>query len=145
MRALVVRLLVNGVALWVATLVVGGVSLEAGSTAGKIGTLLVVAAIFGLVNAIIKPVVKVLAFPLYLLTLGLLTFVVNALLFWLTAWISGRTGLDYRVDGFWSALLGALVVSLVSFALNALLRDDRRRDRRGDGRGEGWRRDWREG
>jgi putative membrane protein len=124
MRALVVRLLVN-----------------AGSTAGKIGTLLVVAAIFGLVNAIIKPVVKVLAFPLYLLTLGLLTFVVNALLFWLTAWISGRTGLDYRVDGFWSALLGALVVSLVSFALNALLRDDRRRDRRG----EGWRRDWREG
>jgi putative membrane protein len=145
MRALVVRLLVNGVALWVATLVVGGVSLEADSTAGKIGTLFAVAAIFGLVNAIIKPVVKVLAFPLYLLTLGLLTFVVNALLFWLTAWISGRTGLDFRVDGFWSALLGALVVSLVSFALNALLRDDRHRDRRGDRRGEGWRRDWREG
>jgi putative membrane protein len=131
MRALVVRLLINGVGLWVATLIVDGVSLEAGSTAGKIGTLLLVAAIFGLVNAVIKPVVKVLAFPLYLLTLGLLTFVVNALLFWFTAWLSARTGLDYRVDGFWAALFGALVVSLVSFALNAVFREERRRQRQG--------------
>jgi len=121
MQALLIRLVVNAVALWVAALVVTGVDLGAGTTSEKVITLLIVAAIFGLVNAVIKPVVKLLSLPLYILTLGLITFVINAFMLLLTGWICDALDVPFTVDGFLAALLGGLVVSFVSFLLNVML------------------------
>ncbi len=126
MKSFLIKVVVNALAIWVATLVVSGISVSSprDSTGGTIVTYLVIAAIFGLVNAVVKPVVKVLAFPFYVLTLGLLTFVVNALMLELTAWISSHTSLTLTIDHFWwDAVLGALVVTFVSLVLNAILPD----------------------
>jgi putative membrane protein len=120
---IVLRVVFNAIAVWVATLIVGGVDVTARTTAGEIGTLLVVGAIFGLVNAIIKPVAKLLSLPLIILTLGLFALVVNALLFWLAAEVSGAAGAPFEVDGFWAAFWGAIVVSLVSWLLSVVVRD----------------------
>lgn len=122
-----VRVLVNAVAIGVTTWLLGGIELIAGDgAADQAVVLLVVALVFGLVNAIVKPVVKVLTFPVYLLTLGLFTLVVNALMLMLTAWITEQTDWGLRVDGFWTAVAGALVISVVSFVLSAALGDRRR-------------------
>lgn len=120
---ILIRIVLNAVAVWVATLIVGGVDVTARTTAGKIGTLLVVGAIFGLVNAVIKPIAQLLSLPLIILTLGLFVLVVNALLFWLTAAVSSGLGAPFEVDGFWSAFWGAIVVSLVSWLLSIVVRD----------------------
>lgn len=120
-----VRLVITAVALWVATLVVPDVQIGDDSFGRQVATLLLVAVIFGVVNAVIKPVVRVVAFPLYLLTLGLITFVVNAALFWLSAWVAGELGLSYEVKSFVGALFGALVVGIVSFGLTLVARQDR--------------------
>lgn len=120
---ILIRIVFNALAVWAATLIVGGVDVTTDSTAAKIGTLLVVGAIFGLVNAIIKPVVKLLSLPLLILTLGLFALVVNALLFWLTAEVSGAVGAPFEVDGFWSAFWGAIVVSLASWVLSIVVKD----------------------
>jgi putative membrane protein len=122
---ILLRLLVNAMALLVAAWLLPGVRLgAAGSqpTTNDWLTLLVVALIFGLVNAVIRPVVILLSLPLEILTLGLFTFVVNALMLLLTSWIAQGMGLGFRVDGFLTALLGALVVSVVSFVLGHALR-----------------------
>jgi putative membrane protein len=121
---LAVRVFVNAVALWVAVVVVGGVDIDARTTAGKLGTLLVVAVIFGLVNAVLRPIVLVLSCPLIILTLGLFALVANALLFWLTAAVSNALGAPFHVDGFWAAFWGALVVSIVSWLLSLFVRRD---------------------
>jgi putative membrane protein len=118
-----IRIVLNAVAVWVATLVVGGVDVTAESTGGKIATVLVVGAVFGLVNAVIKPVAKLLSLPLLILTLGLFSLVVNALLFWLTAAVSRGLGAPFEVDGFWSAFWGAIVVGLVSWVLSLVVKD----------------------
>jgi putative membrane protein len=128
-RSFAIKVVVNALAIWVATLVVSGVSVSGrdDSTWGTVVTFLVLGLLFGLVNAVVKPVVKLLAFPLYLLTLGLLTFVVNALMLELTAWLSGHTSLTLHLDRFWpTAVLAALVVSFVSLVLHAVLPDGRR-------------------
>ncbi|SDT67495.1 phage holin family protein [Jiangella sp. DSM 45060] len=122
MTSFIIRLLVNGFALWVATRIVDGVTISSDSTSNEILTLLVVALIFGLVNAFIKPVVQLLSLPLLILTLGLFTLIVNALMFELTSWIADVLDVPFHVDDFfWSAVLGALVVSFVSWILNLLL------------------------
>lgn len=122
LTSLIIRLLVNGLALWVATEIVSGVEITSDSTSDKILTLLVVALIFAVVNIVIRPVVKLLSLPLFILTLGLFTFVVNALMLWLTSWIAGLLNVPFHVDSFfWAAVLGSLVVSFVSWALNLLL------------------------
>ena len=121
-----VRVVVNAIAIWVATLVVSGISVGSpgDSTASTVLTYLVIGVIFGLVNAFVKPIVTFLAFPFYILTLGLLTFVVNALMLELTAWLSSHTGLTLTIDHFWwDAVWGALVVTIVSVVLNAVLPD----------------------
>ena len=102
MKSFLVKVLVNAVAIWVATLVVSGISVTSprASTASVVLTYVVLGAIFGLVNAVVKPVVKVLAFPFYVLTLGLLTFDVNALMIELTAWLSSHTTLTLTIDHF---------------------------------------------
>jgi putative membrane protein len=121
--SLIIRLLVNAVALWVATLIVSGVEIEQASTQEQVLTLLVVALLFALVNIVVRPVVKLLSLPLYVLTLGLFTFIVNALMLWLTSWVAGLLNVPFTVDGFWAAVLGGLVVSFVSWLLNLLLPD----------------------
>ena len=123
-----IKVVVNAVAIWVATVLVPGVRVSGpdASTAGTGLTFLVLGLLFGVVNATVKPVVQVLAFPLYVLTLGLITFLVNALMLQLTAWLSGHTTLTLHLDRFWpTAILAALVVSLVSLVLHAVLPDGR--------------------
>lgn len=122
---LLLRLLINALALLVAAWLLPGIHLGAAGrhpTPNDWITLLVVAFVFGLVNVVIRPLVILLSLPLEILTLGLFTFVINALMLLLTSWIVQRMGFGFRVDGFLTALLGALVVSLVSFALSRALR-----------------------
>jgi putative membrane protein len=118
MVRLVLRIVINAVALWVASLIVPGLSIPE-----SFGGLLLVAIVFGLVNAFIKPIVQFLSCPLTIITLGLFTLVINALMLMLTGWLTGG-----RVDtnGFWPALLAAIVISIVSTVLSWFLPDDNR-------------------
>jgi putative membrane protein len=126
------RVLVSAAALGVATAAVPGIQLLAGSGWSKVGTLLVVALIFGVINATLKPLIKVVGCAFYVLTLGLAALVVNGLLLWLTSVIAGDLTLPFHVTGFWPAFWGAIVVGLVSWLLNLLIGDDRRRKDRKD-------------
>ncbi len=121
--AFVVRVLVIAVSLWVAVVLVDGIELGGASTSGRIGALLVVALIFGVVNAIVKPVIKTLGCPLYVLTLGLIGLVVNALLFLLVGWLAEVFSLPFEVDGFWSGFWGAIIVAIVGFVLHLIIPD----------------------
>ncbi len=119
---LIVRIVVTGIALWVATVLVPGVEVGGEGTDQAI-TLGLVAVVFGVVNAIIAPILKTLALPLYVLTFGLFALIVNAVLFQLVGWIASQLALDFIVEDFLSALLGAVVVGLVSWAVGLLARD----------------------
>jgi putative membrane protein len=134
MKRFLLRAALTGLALWVVTLIVPGLRFVGGDTMlQKIGIVFVVAVIFGLVNAIIKPIVQILSIPLYILTLGLIHIVINALMLWLTARITEHTthwGL--QIDHFWwTAIWAAIVLSIVSWLLSLVVRDARRvgRDR----------------
>ncbi|MFI6821238.1 phage holin family protein [Micromonospora sp. NPDC050187] len=118
-----IRLVTSAVALWVATLIVPGVEVGGRSGVNSALTLLVVALIFGLVNAVLKPVIQIVGCVFYLLTLGLFALVVNALLFLLTDWIAGRLDLPFQVDGFWPAFWGAIVVAVVSWLISIVVRE----------------------
>ena len=112
---------VTGFALWVVTLVVSGIRFVGGDTTWeRIGIIFVVAVIFGLVNAIIKPIVQIVSIPLYILTLGLIHIVINAFMLWITSWITEHTthwGL--QIDDFWwTAIWAAIVLSIVSWVLS---------------------------
>jgi putative membrane protein len=120
---LIVRLLAGAVALAVAAGLIDKISVGPGTTGERVITLLAVAIIFGLVNAVVRPIVRLLTLPLFIITLGLFTFIVNALMLLLTAWIGDQFDLAFEVDGFVAALLGALVISVVSFLINLLLPD----------------------
>jgi len=124
-----VRVLISAIALAVATALLPGITLPAGSTLSKVLTLIVVALIFGVVNAVLKPVIKTIGCLFYLLTLGLIALVVNALLLWLTSWVAGKLSLPFHITGFWPAFWGAIIVGIVGWLLNVLLDDDRRRRR----------------
>lgn len=134
--ALILGLIVNAVALWVATLIVPGITLH--ETAGTpdvgavdnqvsvptIAALLIVAVVFTLVNAVIKPIVQLLSLPLTILTLGLFLLVVNALMLMLTSWITTTFqpfGAEYVVSGFWAAFFGAIVIGLVNWVLGMVI------------------------
>jgi putative membrane protein len=110
---ILIRLLINAVALWAAVRLVPGVSFT-----GDGRLLLVVALIFGVLNASLKPLLLILTLPFLVLTLGLFTFVLNAFLLWTTSELSGAMGLGFHVNGFWSAFTGALVVSAISILLS---------------------------
>jgi putative membrane protein len=107
------RLLVNAAALWVAIQIVPEIDFQ-----GHWLSLLVVALVFGVLNASVRPMLKLLTLPLLILTLGLFTFVINALMLWLTGWVSGLLNLGFHVGGFWPAFLGGLVVSIISLLLS---------------------------
>lgn len=113
-----IRLLVNAVALWVATEIVPGVGFQ-----GEWPAFFAVALTFGVLNAVVRPVAWVLTFPLILVTLGLFLLVLNGLMLWLTSMLSTRLGLGFHVDGFWAAFWGALVVSIVSTLLTMFVKD----------------------
>jgi len=122
----VVRVLINGVAIWLATVLLSGLDIVGyDSTWQKVGIILLIALVFGIVNAVVKPIVAFLSIPLYILTLGLFTLVVNALMLILTAWITEFTDWGLRIDGFWTAVWGGLIISIVSFALSVMVSDDR--------------------
>jgi putative membrane protein len=121
---ILIRLAISAVALWISTLVLDGITVAEQDTVKKIGTLLLVAAIFGIVNAVLRPIIKVLGCWAYVLTLGLAALVVNGLLFLLTSWIAGQLHLPFHVDSFWpTAVLGALLVSVISWVLNLVVPD----------------------
>jgi len=119
MRNFFLRWIINAIALYIAASLVPGITAPEG-----LGALALVALIFGLVNACIGPLLRFLTCPLIILTLGLFTFVINALLLQLSAWIAGLLGLPFHVEGWGAALLGALVVSFASWAMSLLLRDE---------------------
>ena len=128
MISFAIKVVVNAIAIWVATVLIDGVQVAGGqsSTSSRVLTYLFIGLLFGIVNAIVKPVVKVLAFPFYIVTLGLFTFVVNALMLELTAWLSSHTQLSLHIDHFWwDAVLAALVVTVVSMLLNAVVPDSK--------------------
>jgi putative membrane protein len=120
------RIVVNAIAIWVAALVIGPVRLDGSGTANTIGSYLVVGAIFGLVNTYIKPVVRFLAFPFIILTLGLLSFVVNALMLEIVDWASNVIGISFDSGPFfWSTLGAAVITTFVSMILNVLVPDEK--------------------
>jgi putative membrane protein len=125
---LLIRLIINAIALWVTTLVVPGIDVNGGSTGRTILTIVTVGAIFGLVNAILKPIIKVVGCIFYILTLGLISLVVNALLFLLVDWLSGTLDLPFEIDGFWAAFWGAIVMAIVSWLLSLVIPDPGDRD-----------------
>ena len=115
---IIIRLIISALALWISTLLIDGITVG-GSAAEKAGTLLVVAVIFGVVNAVLRPIIKVLGCWAYALTLGLIAIVVNGLLLLLTSWIAGLLKIPFHVDAFWpGAVVGALFIGVVSWALN---------------------------
>jgi putative membrane protein len=126
----IVKVIVIAFALWLTTLIVAGVKVVPyeDTTIATVLTYLLVALIFGLVNAIIGTFIRVVAFPIYVLTLGLISFIVNGLLLLLVDWISGLMGFGLRIDGFWWGVLGALVLGLISWLIGLIVRPSSGRD-----------------
>ncbi len=128
MGSFLIKVAVNAVAIWLATLVVPGIGISAAGgdtgTVENVLTFLAIGLIFGLVNAVIKPVVRLLSLPFYILTLGLFAFLVNAFMLQITEWISEVTPLTFYIDEFfWDAVLAAIVITFVSLILNLILPD----------------------
>jgi putative membrane protein len=121
---LIVKIVVNAVAIWVATAVVPGVHVSGHGPARTVLTLIVVGVIFGVVNTLVKPIVKLFALPFYVLTLGLFGFIVNAFMLEIVSWVSASLNISFHIDHFfWSAIGAAIVVTLVGMVLNLVLPD----------------------
>jgi putative membrane protein len=120
----IVKVIVVAFALWLTTFIVSGVKVVPyeDTTIATVLTYLLVALIFGLVNAFIGTFIRVVAFPIYVLTLGLISFIVNGLLLLMVSWISGLLGFGLQVDGFWWGVLGALVLGLISWLIGLIVR-----------------------
>lgn len=125
------KLIINAIALWVTTLIVAGVSVASydpsNGAFSQILTYLLLALIFGLVNGIIGTVLRIVALPLYILTLGLISLIVNGLLLLIVAWISDGMGFGLHVDGFWDGVWAALILAIVSWLLGLIFRPALRR------------------
>ncbi|WP_155361417.1 phage holin family protein [Acrocarpospora macrocephala] len=117
----ILKIVVVAASLWVATQVVDGITVESSDTTRQIGTLLAVALIFGIINTLLKPIIKVVGCAFYVLTLGLFALVVNAGLLYLTSWIAGKIDLPFHVAGFWAAFWGAIIIGIVSWLLDLIL------------------------
>jgi putative membrane protein len=115
MRSLLMHWVFNAAALWVAAYFITGLDFN-----GTIVQLLMVAAVFGIVNSLLRPLLTVLTCPLIVLTLGIFTLVINALMLMVTGWLSIRWGLGFTVSGFWPAFLGGLVIGIVSLMLSLM-------------------------
>jgi putative membrane protein len=119
MTKFILRWVINAIALFLAVYLVPGVALEGGWI-----SILWLALIFGLINAFLRPLLKLLTCPLIILTLGLFTLLINTFLFWLTSQVGQAFGIGFTVDGFWPAFLGGLVVSVVSVIMSLILKDE---------------------
>jgi putative membrane protein len=115
---LLLRILIPAAALGVAHLLISGIELTGNSDPKKAGTLVLVALIFGVVNAVLKPIIKTIGCLLYVLTLGLVGLIVNGLLLWLCSWIAGKLSLPFHITGFAAAFWGAIIVGIVGWVLN---------------------------
>nr|WSX21748.1 phage holin family protein [Streptomyces tubercidicus] len=124
MKHFLVKTIANAAALAVAIWLLKDITLTGENTGRQVLTLILVALIFGLVNFLVKPVVKLLSFPLFILTLGLITLVMNALMLLLTSWLAGQADLAFHVGGFWTALLGGVIISIVAWAMHVILPDE---------------------
>jgi putative membrane protein len=125
---LILRWLITAVALFVAARVVPGITIQ---DSNALTAVLIMAAVFGFVNAVIRPLLNLLSCPLILLTLGLFTLVVNTICFLLSSWLAQNVfGVGFVVDGFWPAFFGAIIVSIVAFLLSLFLPDRDERSRR---------------
>jgi putative membrane protein len=126
MGRFLIRLIINTTALWLTAVIVEGVSVSSygsdGDTVALVLTYLLVGLIFGFVNSVIGNAIRIVAFPLYIVTLGLIALVVNGLLLLLVAWISGLLGFGLTVDGFWWGVLGAVVLGLLNWFIGVVLR-----------------------
>ncbi|HEY5222541.1 MAG TPA: phage holin family protein [Microbacteriaceae bacterium] len=124
-----VKLIINALALWLTTLIVTGITVKpwADGFWPTFLTYLLIAFIFGLVNGIVGTVIRVVAFPLYIVTLGLVSLIVNGLLLLIVAWISGAMGFGLTVSGFWVGVLGALVLAVISWFIGLFARPLTRR------------------
>ncbi|HEX6498199.1 MAG TPA: phage holin family protein [Micromonosporaceae bacterium] len=122
---ILIRVVITAIALWVAAIVVPGIRISSGGTWGDILALALMALIVAVINAFLKPVVKVVGCPLYILTLGLFALVVNGLLLWFASWIAEQLSIPFHVDGFWPAFWGAIIVGVVSWLLNLVVPDAR--------------------
>lgn len=120
MNKLILRWAINAVALYAAIALVPGLQPQNANWLAYIW----LALIFGLVNALLRPLLKLLTCPFILLTLGLFTLLINTFLFYITAWIGGQFGVGIFIGDFWDAFLGALVISFVSVVLSFLVRDE---------------------
>lgn len=125
MKNFLVKTIANAGALAVAIWLINDITLTGDSTGKKALALVVVALIFGIVNVVVKPIVQLLTLPLFIVTLGLFTLIVNALMLLLTSWLADTLDLSFHVEGFWTAVLGGLIISIVSWALNVVLPDDK--------------------
>lgn len=130
---ILIRLAVSALTLWISTLVFDGITLGGDSVGAKVMTVIIVAAMFGVANAVLRPIIKTIGCWAYVLTLGLVALVVNGALLMLTSFVAGQLDLPFHVDKFWpTAVLGALFIGVVSWAINFLIPD--RRDRKPKGR-----------
>ena len=125
-----IRVVINAFAIWVVTLIpalqVTVIAFPPGETLQLVLTLLLVAVIFALVNTIIGTVIKVLAFPIYILTLGLIGLIINAFLLWLTAWLTHWWNWGLRVEDFWWGVVAAIIISLINWIFGIILRPRKR-------------------
>ena len=115
---------VNALALAAAAWLLDGIDVAGDTTTDQAITLILVALIFGVVNAIVEPIVKLFSIPFIILTLGLFLLVINALMLMLTDWISGLFDLGFTVDGFWTAVLGGIIITIATWILEAVLPGD---------------------
>jgi putative membrane protein len=112
----IIRTIITALALWAAVALIPGIEYQ-----GEWWGLLLVAIVFGLINALVRPILVLLSCPLIVLTLGLFIFVLNAFLLWLTGAVSGALGIAFQVTGFWAAIFGGIIVGVVSTILNLLV------------------------
>ncbi|MDT0182199.1 phage holin family protein [Microbacterium sp. ARD31] len=127
----IVRVVINAFAIWVVTLIeplrVEVTPFEPGETLQLVLSLLAVAAVFAIVNTVIGTILKIVAFPLYILTLGLISLVINGFLFWLTGWLTEWWGWGLSVESFWLGVVAALIISLINFVFGIILRPQTKR------------------
>ena len=117
----ILKILAVAAALWVATQLVDGIAVTSSTTEKQVGTFIVVALIFGIINTFLKPIIKVVGCAFYVVTLGLFALIVNAGLLLLTSWIAEQLKVPFHVSGFWAAFWGAIIIGIVSWVIDLIL------------------------
>ena len=125
MKSFLTRVLINALAIAATTWLLPGITIGG----NKIWTVILVAVVFGVINATIKPIFSFVTCGFYVITLGLFTFIANALMLWITQYVASWLGLQFSIDTFWTAIIGAIIISIVSFFLSMVFGKEDRRNR----------------